>query len=130
MNDLMPAVDFLAVGRPFLAAWMNWLAIVFLFSVFFMIKHKAARLVFFSLFLLLPLSIFIFERTNNVNMISLAHLLVGPPLAYFLVQQEIRTPHFKGKSFYGVWLILLVATIIVSLLFDARDFVLVLMGVK
>lgn len=63
-------------------------------------------------------------------MISLAHLIVWPPLAYFLIQKEIRSPHFKAKSFYGVWMIAFVATILISLVFDARDFILVLMGVK
>ena len=109
---------------------MNWMSLVFLASVFFVWRHRAARFVLLVTFLTLPVAFLIFRMHPNVELFGIAHFLLWLPLLVFLVRKEIKAPSFNAKTAYGVWLLLLSATIIVSLAFDARDIVLVALGRK
>ena len=42
--------------------------------------------------------------------------------------QAINAKNFKVQSLYGTWVLLLLATIAISLVFDAKDVAMVLMG--
>jgi hypothetical protein len=128
MEEMELAVQAVAAAKPLVGYWMNWMMLVFALSVLFAWKHKAARWVIAAFVLTIPFALFIFGRSGEVDMIGLAHIIVWSPLAYYLIQKEIRTKKFKAKSCYGVWLILLVATILISLVFDVRDVAMVLMG--
>lgn len=127
---MQAAIDAVAQAKPLVGMWMNWMMIVMLASVLFVWWHKAARVVLASIFLIMPLAWFVYEQSKNVHLIGIAHLMVWPALAHYLITKEIKSKNFNPKSFYGVWLLLFVATILVSLVFDVRDVILVCMGQK
>jgi hypothetical protein len=47
-----------------------------------------------------------------------------------MLLKEVKSDGFKFQSPYGVWAMLLMTTIMISLLFDIRDIVLVGIGQK
>jgi hypothetical protein len=118
------------VITPAVKIWLYWIIIIFLSSVFFVWKYKSARIVFASFILTLPIAILVFSFFNNVHLIGIAHILVWGQLAFYLIKSDLMRTSFQYSSPYGVWIILLLGTIGVSLVFDMRDITLVLLGMK
>lgn len=110
--------------------WMNWMMIVFLSSLIFTYKHVSARFIFISLFVTMPIAILIFNVTKSPYLVGASHILIWLPLAIYLLKAEIVRKTEKLKFVYGIYLILLIATIFVSLFFDIRDTTLILLGMK
>ncbi|ARN75324.1 hypothetical protein [Oceanicoccus sagamiensis] len=110
--------------------WMNWMMLVFVFSIVFVWKHKAARYVLLSLVLTMPVAQAVFYLSGTVHLLGIAHLLIWGPLFYYLYYVEIKPTGIAFNSPYAVWLLLLMVTIAISLIFDIRDVVLVAMGSK
>jgi hypothetical protein len=115
---------------PAVAIWMNWMGLIFFASILFVWKHKAARAAFAVMLLTLPFALLIYSLGASIHLIGIAHLILWAPLAYYLFTSEIRTSTFNVKSAFGIWLVLLTGTILISLIFDVRDIYLVLMGHK
>lgn len=111
--------------------WMNWMGLVY-FSGFLFIFHKwGARLaVGMMLFLNVPASAYITDVTGNIDWIALVHLILWPPVLYYLLTRDVFGADAKPKSLYGVWAITMSATMAISIAFDAVDFVRLLMGTK
>ena len=128
MHDMMTAIE--ASSTPIVALWINWMVLIFLLSIIFVWRHKTARYVLLAIILTGPIGYLVWSLTGKVHLIGIAHLIVWFPMAVYLYFNEFKQENFKWKSVYGVWLILLVTTIIISLVFDVRDIALVLMGQK
>ena len=111
-------------------SWVNWLMIVFVLSVFFLKNHRPARVVLAAFLLTMPLAMGIFAIWQNIHLFALAHLIVWIPLLTYLYRSELSQSDFKPGTPYGVWMILLVTTMVISLLFDVGDVYLVATGVK
>ncbi len=125
MEEMEAAIN--AVSSPTLKIWLNWMMIVFLSSIFFVWKHKTAWLILAAFLLTLPLALFIFGRTQSVHLIGLAHIVLWIPLAIFLYLSELKSKPSQLKTPYGIYLVLLLATITISLFFDIRDAILILL---
>lgn len=110
--------------------WMDWMMVIFLSSLFFVWKHKGARWVALSLILSMPLGILVFYLSNTVHLLGIVHLLLWSPILIYIMRVEFKSDDFKLRSPYGVWTILLMVTIVISLLFDIRDLIIVMMGLK
>lgn len=110
--------------------WMNWMMVVFLASILFVWKHKGARWVALSFIVSMPLGMLVFYLSNTVHLLGIVHLLLWSPILIYIMRVEFKSDDFKLKSPYGVWTILLMVTIVISLLFDIRDLILVMMGLK
>lgn len=110
--------------------WMNWMGAVFLTSIVFVWGHKAARCVLLTIALTMPMGLLIFTLSDTVHLLGIGHMLLWTPLCYYLWRVEIRQPEFTFKSVYGIWLALLIATMVISLVFDIRDVTLVFAGHK
>ena len=110
--------------------WMNWMMIIFLSSIFFTYKHVSARFIFISLFIAFPIALIIFNITKSPYLVGASHIIIWIPLAIYLIKVEVIGKVEKLKSVYGVYLILLLATIVISLFFDIRDTALILLGMK
>ncbi len=110
--------------------WMDWMMIIFLSSLIFVYRHLSARFIFASLILSMPIAIWIFEATKSPHLIGVAHILVWLPLSLYLVKTEIVGKIESLKSPYGVYLILLLSTIVISLFFDIRDAILIALEMK
>lgn len=110
--------------------WMNWMGLIFVLSILFVWRHVGARLALGAMLLTMPSALAIYAMTGSVHLIGIAHLLFWTPVAFYIITREMRGQAFKLVSPYGIWAALLVATIIISLVFDVRDIFLVLTGVK
>jgi hypothetical protein len=128
MEEMEIAVN--AVTSDAVKIWMNWMIIIFLVSFFFTYKHVSARFIFISLFITLPIALGIFNVTKSPHLIGASHIIVWLPLAIYLLKKEIIGKTEKLKTVYGVYLLLLLATIAASLFFDLRDTTLILLGMK
>ena len=130
MQDMQAQVDLLIAAKPWIGIWLNWMTFVLVLSVIFGWKHKAARWVFLSTIAIVPTSIGIFHTTQNIHFIGIAHIIFWIPLTYYLLQHEVRTQNFSAKSCYGIWLIALLCTICISLVFDVYDVIFATLGWK
>ncbi len=110
--------------------WMDWMMIIFLSSLIFVYRHLSARFIFASLILSMPIAIWIFEATKSPHLIGVAHILVWLPLSIYLIKVEIVGKIESLKSSYGIYLILLLTTIVTSLFFDIRDAILIALEMK
>lgn len=128
MEEMNAAME--AAMTPAVELWVNWMGIISLLSIIFVWKHKPARFVLLSLFLIFPLVFLIFKLTNTVHLVGIAHIVIWGPLAFYLIKHVIRADNFKLKSPYGIWLGLFTLTIAISLVFDVRDVILVMLGLK
>jgi len=128
MEEMELAIN--AATTPAVQIWMNWMILVFIVSIVFVWKYKAARIVLAAFILTLPIAMLIFNLSKSVHLIGIAHLIIWGPLAFYLIKYEIKSPPFNFKSVYGVWVILLLGTIAISLVFDVRDIILVMLGEK
>jgi len=115
---------------PAVRIWLSWLIIIFLASIIFVWKHKSARIVLASFILTLPVAIIVFSVSNSAHLIGIAHIIVWGPLAFYLIKSNLTRFSFQRRSPYRVWMILLLGTIAVSLVFDVRDITLVLLKMK
>jgi len=115
---------------PAVRIWLIWVMIIFLSSIIFVREYKAARIVLASFILTLPIAILIFRISNSAHLIGIAHFIVWGPLAFYIIKSELGNFSFQYSTPYGVWIILLLGTIGVSLVLDVRDVTLVILGMK
>jgi len=128
MEEMMNAVN--AATAPAVQMWMNWMVLIFLCSILFVWKHVPARFVLGAFFLGAIIALVIFNINPNPHLLGISHLLVWVPLAIYLYRKVVRSDTFRPASPYGIWIVLLLATIAISTVFDIRDLVLVAMGQK
>jgi hypothetical protein len=128
MEEMEAAIN--AATSPAVKLWMNWMLAIFILSIFFSYRQKSARYIFGALVLSLPIAILIFNKTQSVPLIGLAHVIVWIPLAIYLIKVEVIGKTEKLKSLYSLYLILLLSTIFISLYFDIRDVILIALGMK
>jgi len=126
MEEMDAAIN--AASSPAVKIWMNWMLVIFLSSIIFVWKHKTAWAVLVTLLLSLPLAIYIFELTQSVPLIGLAHIALWLPLAIFLIITEFKGKTGQLKTPYGIYIALLLITIAISLFFDIRDAILITLG--
>lgn len=126
MEEMEAAIN--AATSPAVKIWMNWMLAIFAASLLFVWKHKTAWAVPGALLLTLPLALYIFELTKSPQLIGISHIAFWLPLAIFLFITEIKGKIAQLKTPYGVYLVLLLTTIAISLFFDTRDAILILIG--
>lgn len=127
MDEMMTQMTALP---PAVRLWTGWMMAVFFFAAFFVRRDASARLVLGSFILTMAAAMLFFRATGTVKMIAAAHLLVWTPLLVYLIKSRLTGSSFKARSPMGAWLILLTATIAVSLAFDAREVAIYLRGVE
>ena len=126
MLEMNEAIN--AASSPAVKIWMNWMLIVFAASLLFVWKHPPARWATGAFIVSMILGALIFKATSDPWLLGIGHLIAWTPLAIYLFLKVVRAPGFRPGSVYGVWVSLLLATIIISLLFDVRDVFQVLTG--
>ena len=110
--------------------WMNWMMLIFLCSIIFVWKYRTARWVLAAFLLSMPMAMFIYYLTNTIHLLGIVHVIIWLPLLIFLYRTDFKSESFKKISPYGIWVILLATTIVISLIFDVRDIFLVSIGKK
>ena len=113
--------------------WMTWMSVVFLASLYFVRKFLPARLALMVMMATIAAVLYIWHLTKNIHLFGVAHILFWFPLAVYLlsgvVSKKGRETYKTERPFF-IWICLLLATIVISLIFDVRDLYLVMMGVK
>lgn len=141
MDDLLNAL--MTQTSPIVQLWMNWMAIIFLASLFFVRSRPQARRALMALIATAIGGYTLWAVTGNVHLLGIVHLLIWLPLAIYFWKTmlsktarnhdgEANTAKYhtlKYKAFF-YWGCLLFMTIVISLIFDARDIFLVMTGNK
>lgn len=125
MRDLMTQMNALPL---WVRLWTGWMMAVFFSSAFFCRREEAARVTLGAFLLTMGVAMALFQATGTVKMIAAAHLLVWTPLLGYLAKlRQSRPSHGAGRPL-AIWLALLIGTIGISLMFDAREVVLFIGG--
>lgn len=126
--------EHIANGPAWVHAWVIWMGVINIAAVLFLVRWKGKKLRFgyleaaAILAVLVPMAVFmdwLFGQVGYVRLLGLPHVLFWTPLAVFLWTRLKRHPQ---KSVFGIYLRIILATIIISLLFDYTDVVRHLMG--
>jgi hypothetical protein len=120
----------MAVLPQWVQYWMNWMMFIFLVSVVFVWKFKTSRYVLAAFILTFPVAMLVFYVTQNAHFLGIAHLILWAPLLSGLIKYEIKQENFNFASIYGIWLVLLMTTISISLVFDTRNIAMIMLGYK
>jgi hypothetical protein len=112
--------------------WVNWMMFIFLAGILFSKQHREARWAVASFIGTMVLAMGVFLIWHNIHLFSLAHLVIWPPLLIYLLRnwQAKEEDKYRKWGPFKIWLTLLIATILISLPFDARDLILVIIGSK
>lgn len=135
MADFMQALQeasaaqdaYVATLPVWVVYWMYWmLGILAVGSLVFSFFRVEARWLLLS-FVLTLISTMALGMTVGWNKLwGVTHLVFWTPVVIYYIR---RWPFVEKKSVFGVWFVLALATMIVSLVFDAKDLVEYLMGV-
>ena len=135
MADFMQALQeasaaqdaYVATLPVWVVYWMYWmLGILAVGSLVFSFFRVEARWLLLS-FVLTLISTMALGMTVGWNKLwGVTHLVFWTPVVIYYIR---RWPVVEKKSVFGVWFVLALATMIVSLVFDAKDLVEYLMRV-
>ena len=100
--------------------WMRWFNALFLLAGVLAIWHVPARWALIAHLLCFPTGFMVYRYTRDVHLMGLPHLVFWTPLLVYLPTVIIRDPGLSIASSIGIWILLLVPTIAISLVFDVR----------
>jgi hypothetical protein len=111
-----------------------WMGIINMAAILFLVRWKDKKIRFgyieavAILGVLIPMAAFmdwLFGQVGYVRLLGLPHVLFWTPLAIFLWTRIKRHPQ---KSVFGIYLRVILATLVISLFIDYTDVVRHLMG--
>jgi len=107
--------------------WMMWLMLVLgLGALVFSFVRAEARWLLLAMVAALVSTMALGMVVGWNKLWGVTHLVFWTPVVIYYIR---RWPAVEKKSVFGVWFVLALATMIVSLVFDAKDVVEYLMGV-
>ena len=132
MTDFFQTFEEQSADMPqWVHLWMNWMGIIFLAALPFIFHKWGARLALITFFVLtLPAAAVAVQLTGSIHWISAVHIILWPPLLYYLLSRDVFGPNSRLFSLYGIWALLASLTIIISLGFDIFDVYRLLTGQK
>jgi len=99
--------------------WMNWMTVVLgLGGLIAAIFKVEARWLLLSLLLTIPATMVLGVYVGWNGLWGITHLIFWTPVAIYMAR---RFSQIEVKSIYGVWYVLALATLWISLVFDAKD---------
>ena len=107
--------------------WMMWMTLVLgLGALVFSFVRAEARWLLLAMVAAMVSTMALGMAVGWNKLWGIVHLVFWTPVAVYYIR---RWPAVEKKSVFGVWFVLALATMIVSLVFDAKDLVEYLMGV-
>ncbi|MDO9128201.1 MAG: hypothetical protein Q7U42_15155 [Parvibaculum sp.] len=107
--------------------WMYWmLAVLGLGSLVFSFFRVEARWLLLSFVVTIVATMALGMTIGWNKLWGVTHLVLWTPVLVYYIR---RWPLVEKKSVFGVWFVAATATLAVSLVFDAKDFVEYLLGV-
>ena len=111
--------DYIAALPQWVQLWMNWMLIVLgIGSLGFSIFRVEARWLFLAFFTSIVATMALGMTIGWNGLWGGTHLLFWTPAVIYLWR---RLPGIDTNSIYGIWYLLALATMIVALVFDAKD---------
>jgi len=109
---------YLAALPAWVQAWMSWMTFAFLSAVWFVWSHREARWALLVIALTAVLSVFVGYLFGWSRLWGAVHILVWTPYVIYLIR---RRPSVLSRSGFALWINALLATMLISLVFDAID---------
>lgn len=106
--------------------WLRMIGIVNLASIFFL-RQIQARWVFAAFLFITVTNVPLFLSFGLIKLGSVLHLIVWVPLVIYLAR-EFRQKHIDVKTVFGVWCVIEMLVVLISVVFDVRDSVQYLLG--
>ena len=111
--------DYIVALPQWVQLWMNWMLIVLgVGSLVFSIFRVEARWLFLAFFASIVATMALGMTIGWNGLWGGTHLLFWTPAVIYLLR---RLPSINTNGIYGNWYLLALATMIVSLVFDAKD---------
>ena len=107
---------------PFLYnMWLQWMLVVIIVAPVVFVRHRQGRIALLGSVVLIAAQFPLISAYGLTNLLSLTHLLVWTPVVVYFCR-ELQAERINVKSVFGVWSLVMVASAIISLVFDVRDF--------
>lgn len=110
---------YIAALPQWVQLWMNWMMIVLgpsaLIAAIFRVE---ARWLVLAVLLTIPATMAMGVYVGWNGLWGLTHIVLWGPVAIYMAR---RFSQIEVKSIYGVWYVLALATLWISLVFDAKD---------
>ena len=100
--------------------WVRWLGVTNMACIFFVWEYTQARWVGVAMLFVLLANIPIGMALGLVKALAIPHLFAWIPLLVYLLIQ-VRNGQIDLKSIFGVWVLVLIVTNTISVIFDVRD---------
>lgn len=100
--------------------WFFWMGLVILLIPFAFLRHRQGKVAVLFAVSFMPVQFLLLLVTGISFTISFLHLLLWGPLLYYLVR-ELKNRRVEFSSAIGVWSLVAVVTLVISLVFDFRD---------
>ncbi|NKC02151.1 MAG: hypothetical protein GKR90_27130 [Pseudomonadales bacterium] len=111
---------------PAMGIWLRTIGIANLLSVL-VLKHIQARWVLAAILFIAVTNIPIFLSYGLIKLGSVPHLIVWVPLIVYLAR-EFRGGKIQPKTPFGIWALVTLMLIVISVVFDVRDTVQYILG--
>ena len=121
MDTLLSFFADLKSGAPWVFWWVMFMGAVFTLSIPFAFHRNEARWAAFVMILSFPAMMWLYSQIGYVRLLGIVHIVLWTPLLVYLWKR--RDSWRVQETIAGKWVLLLFATITVSLLFDYADVV-------
>ena len=101
--------------------WLNWMLVVIILAPVLFVRHRQGRIALLGSVVLMVAQIPLMSAFGFSHLLALTHLLVWTPVVVYFCR-ELRAERISVRSVFGVWSVVMVASAIISLVFDVRDF--------
>jgi len=112
---LMNGINQMPIGWQI---WINWMMLVNSISVFFLLKHKDARIILVVWLLNAGCMMASAEVWGYVRLLGLSHIVWWTPLMAYLIMNRKK---YDLKTWFGRWIWIVIVTDCLSLVIDYID---------
>lgn len=116
----------IAAGPAWVAAWVAFMGAVFMLAIPFAFSRVEARWTLVAMAFTFPSMIALYSIVGYVRLLGLIHVIFWTPLAIYLWRR--RGEWGSREHLADKWILLLFATILLSLAFDYSDLIRYLLG--
>lgn len=119
--------DHIMAQPLWLQSWVIWMAVINVIAVLFLVGWKDGRpkfghieavIIIACLLVMAPSMDWLFGQVGYVRLLGLVHVVFWTPLVVYLWKRHPLHPH---DSVFGIYLRVLMATIVASLIIDYID---------
>ncbi len=105
-----------SVSGALVVLWVNFMGLVILLAIPFLITRKEARWTLLSMVFVIPLTLWMYKEFGYSRLLGLPHIIFWTPLLIYLFSRKDRWQ--VRSTLGGKWILLLICTISISLVMD------------